>query len=51
MERLSEVMENLLTITGKIREDGYITIGKAPSGLLKKNYPIPLQASEIGESR
>jgi len=51
MERLSEVMENVLIITGKIREDGHITIGKAPSGVLKKDYPIPLQASEAGESR
>ena len=49
MERLSEVMNNLLVITGKIKEDGYITVGKAPSGVFRKQFPVPPEDSEAGE--
>jgi len=47
LERASEVLLNLQIITGKIKEDGYVTVGKAPSGLLKKNIPIATQAAEV----
>lgn len=40
-QRLEEVLLNLKIITGKIRDDGYITVGQAPSGLLKKNFETP----------
>lgn len=49
LERLAEVMQNLQIITGKIREDGYITLGKAPSGVLRKRVPVPLEAPEASE--
>jgi hypothetical protein len=49
MERLSEVMQNLLVITGKIKEDGYITVGKAPSGVFRKQFPVPPEVAEQGE--
>lgn len=47
VDRLSDVMLNLKIITGKIKEDGYIIVGQAPHGILKKNFPIPLQASDL----
>ncbi len=46
LERLSGVMQNLLVITGKIKEDGYIIVGQAPSGVLRKRVPIPLGVSQ-----
>ncbi len=42
VERFSEVMLDLKIITGKIKEDGYITVGKAPAGFPRKRYPIPI---------
>ena len=47
MERFSEVMANLQAITGKIKEDGYIIVGQAPSGLLKKRSELPIQATDL----
>ena len=46
LERLGAVMADLKVITGKIKEDGYITVGQAPTGLLKKRFPIGVQASD-----
>lgn len=40
-QRLEEVLTNLKIITGKIRDDGYITVGQAPSGLFKKKFETP----------
>ncbi len=47
LERFSEVMLNLKIITGKIKDDGYITVGKAPTGFFRENYPVGPQASSI----
>jgi ABC-type transporter Mla subunit MlaD len=46
LERFSEAMASLQRILGKIEEDGYVTVGKAPSGVLKEDYEIPAAASE-----
>ncbi len=47
LDRFSEAMATLQRILGKIEEDGYVTVGKAPDGLLRKRFPIPAaQASE-----
>ena len=46
LQRFSEAMVSLNVILGKIERDGYITVGQAPSGLLKKNFPVPIQASD-----
>jgi methyl-accepting chemotaxis protein len=46
MERLAEVVSDVKVITGKIKEEGYITVGQAPSGLLKKNFPVGPEAPE-----
>jgi len=46
LQRLSDVMENLLIITGKIRDDGYIVVGQAPSGILRKRFPVPPEPAE-----
>jgi hypothetical protein len=40
MERFALVMADLQVIVGKVKEDGYITVGEAPSGLLKKDFPV-----------
>ncbi len=47
LRRFSEAMGSLNAILGKIERDGYITVGQAPSGLLRKNFPIPIQASDV----
>ncbi|MHC4696119.1 MAG: MlaD family protein [Planctomycetota bacterium] len=47
IERFSEVMLNLKIISGKIKEDGYITVGKAPTGFPRKSYPIAPQATGV----
>ena len=41
LERFSESMATLQRILGKVEEDGYITVGKAPSGVWKKDFAIP----------
>ena len=41
LERFSESMATLQRILGKVEEDGYITVGEAPSGVLRKKFPIP----------
>ncbi len=41
LERFSESMATLQRILGKVEEDGYITVGKAPSGVLRKKFDIP----------
>ncbi len=47
VDRLADVMLNLKIITGKIKQDGYIIVGQAPHGILKKNFKIPVQASDF----
>lgn len=47
LERFSASMGSLQRILGKIEEDGYITVGQAPTGLLRKRYPVPAQAAEM----
>ena len=51
IERFGAVMANLEVITGKIKDDGYIVVGQAPTGLLKKRFPVGTQASNEGPSR
>ncbi len=46
LQRFSDAMASLNAILGKIERDGYVTVGQAPSGLLRKNFPVPIQASE-----
>jgi len=46
MERLAEVVSDVKIITGKIKEEGYITVGQAPSGLLKKKFPVGPEVPE-----
>ncbi len=41
LDRFAEAAATLQRILGKIEEDGYVTIGQAPSGLLRKDFPIP----------
>lgn len=40
VERFALVMADLQVIVGKVKEDGYVTVGQAPSGLLRKNFPV-----------
>ena len=46
MERLSDTLASVNRITGKIEEDGYITVGKAPSGVLRQNFPVGAKAED-----
>jgi len=46
LQRFSEAMASLNVILGKIERDGYITVGQAPSGFWKKDFPVPIQASD-----
>ena len=39
--RLGEALGTLNRILGKVEEDGYITVGQAPSGVLRKNFATP----------
>ncbi len=41
LERFSESMATLQRILGKVEEDGYITVGQAPSGILRKKFSVP----------
>ncbi len=46
-DRLSELIATLQRITGKIEEDGYITVGQVtPVGTFTKNYPIGAEAAQ-----
>lgn len=40
-DRLGEALSTLNRILGKVEEDGYITIGQAPSGVLRKDFATP----------
>lgn len=40
-DRLGEALGTLNRILGKVEEDGYITVGQAPSGVLRKNFATP----------
>jgi len=44
LERFSDSMATLQRILGKVEEDGYITVGQAPSGVLKKKFAVPGRA-------
>jgi len=46
LERFGEVMLNLQIISGKIRDDGYVTVGQAPLGFPRKNIPVGVQAAQ-----
>ena len=47
LERFSELMASLRRITGKIEEDGYITIGQTtPVGTFTKKFPVGQRASD-----
>ena len=39
-------MGSLGRILGKVEEDGYITIGQAPSGVFKERFPVDVQAKD-----
>lgn len=41
LDRLAEALGTLQRILGKIERDGYITVGQAPSGMLRKDFPVP----------
>lgn len=40
-DRLAEALGTLQRILGKIERDGYITVGQAPSGMLRKDFAVP----------
>jgi len=46
MQRLAETLATLQRILGKIEEDGYITVGQAPSGVLHKKFPLPTASAD-----
>lgn len=49
-DRLSELIATLQRITGKIEEDGYITLGKVtPVGIFTKNYPVGAEAADAAQ--
>lgn len=49
-DRLSELIATIQRITGKIEEDGYITVGEAtPVGTFTKNFPIAAQATDAAQ--
>ncbi len=45
IDRFGDVMLDLKAITGKIKNDGYIVVGQAPSGVLRKKFPLPSQSA------
>ncbi|MFQ5591781.1 MAG: MlaD family protein [Phycisphaerae bacterium] len=47
LNRFADVMLDLKTITGKIKDDGYITVGKAPLGFPRRRYPVETQAASF----
>lgn len=49
--RISESAATLGRVLGKIEEDGYVTVGQAPSGLLHKKIPIPAADDRRSEPR
>ncbi len=40
LERFADAVGSLQAILAKIERDGYVTVGKAPSGILRKNFPL-----------
>jgi len=50
MDRLAATLLDIKALTGKMKDDGYITVGLAPNGFPKKKYPIPAAAS-MGNQR
>ncbi|MCH7886106.1 MAG: MCE family protein [Planctomycetes bacterium] len=51
IERFGAVMANLEVFTEKIKDDGYIIVGQAPTGFFKKRFPVGGQASNESPSR
>ncbi len=50
-QRLSELIGTLQRITGKIEEDGYITIGeRTPVGTFTKKFPVGAQAANTSKT-
>ena len=47
LDRVGEAMATLQRILSKIEEDGYVTVGKAPTGILKKRFDIPAATTGI----
>ncbi|MBU0717780.1 MAG: hypothetical protein KJ749_05975 [Planctomycetes bacterium] len=45
-DRFGEAMATFNRLLRKFEDDGYITLGRAPSGVLKKRVEIPAQAVE-----
>jgi len=41
LQRLGEAMATLNRLLSKFESDGYITVGQAPTGFFKKDFPIP----------
>ncbi len=47
IQRLDKVLGNIERITGKIEEDGYITVGQiTPVGTFTEDFPVGAQASD-----
>ncbi len=46
VQRFGEAMATLQRILGKIENDGYVTVGQAPYGVLKKDFPIPARSPD-----
>jgi len=45
IERFGEAMATLQRILTKVENDGYVTVGKAPTGWPRKDFPIPAQTA------
>jgi phospholipid/cholesterol/gamma-HCH transport system substrate-binding protein len=47
LQRLTKVLDRLERITGKIEQDGYITVGReTPVGTFTKKFPVNTQATD-----
>jgi len=47
LERLADAIGSLQRIFGKIEDDGYITLGQAPTGFFREKIPVGTRASGI----
>ena len=48
LQRFADAMATLNVILDKVERDGYVTVGQAPSGVLRKNIPTP--AAQAGSA-
>ncbi len=46
LERVAEAMATFNRVIGKVESDGYFTVGAAPLGWPRKDYPIPAETRE-----